>query len=835
MNKQQFLKKITFSNEKEQAIVRLCMGLAICLYTLAPDFSLQELFSNSQTIPGVIYISTSYLFCTLILLMAVITKLASETVRRRLAMLIDISALSLGMAIATDIVLPLFFVYLWIIIGFGLRFGEEDLVYSTVLSVIGFSMAIYFGDFHNMALKVSLGNFLALILLPGYIYVLLRRLKDKRVKLKEALEKADSANEAKSSFIANISHELRTPLNGVIGGSELLVNTKLNTEQKEYTNIINNSAHILHGLIKNILDISKIEAGEFKLEENVFNVEELLASVEAIIKPVAIEKGLVIEKNITDVAPLYLVGDAFRIKQILLNMGNNAVKFTEKGQVTFNIFSKTKNEKNVTLVFEVLDTGIGIPKDKQQYIFERFKQADESITRKYGGTGLGTNISKELVELMGGTIGFNSEENGGSRFWFELTLPKAMDNEKFHPDKDVIVYSNTQGNIKTWSKLFSQWGVAFSVLDSKEDLEKILSCWNNISKERYVIVDDTSLDCHPDDFIGNLTIKYSTKINFMLARHIVELEGFNYCKYNRTLNLPIDSRELYQAIHYKNINAYNGGKVSSIIRYQNKRHPLNVALNILVIDDQETNRFILKKILDIYNHDVTLVENGEDALDALTDNDYDLVLLDLHMPDISGIEVIKHFQFMRPNSTTPFVIITADARKVVLDEIKNIVAGYLTKPIDHGKLIEVINNIIMNNNQLLSRSKDLFNCKHKSFHFDKDEFVNSYDDILLTEDFMAELFKQFNSDARKILDELSEDIKSHNYVNIRDKTHALYGISGNVCASRLMEIVLSFNELPQDAQIYNKADLVLDTMHQALEKTYHEMSLFINELSTLKG
>ena len=831
MSKLKFFKNLNISNEKEQALIRVLMGLAICIYTLTPDFSLLFRFPE---MPGVVYISTSYLFSTLLLLMAVIADLASGRIRRRLAMLIDITALSLGMIVATEIVSPLFFIYLWVIIGFGFRFGEQDLLYATGLSIVGFSVALYFGEFNDLLLRMSIGNLIALLLLPTYIYVLLRRLKDKRIKLKEALERADAANESKSRFIANVSHELRTPLNGVIGGSELLINTKLSDEQKEYTNIINNSAHILHGLIKNILDISKIEAGEFKLDENVFNVEDLLLSVETIIRPLALNKGLTIGKNISDVSSLYLIGDDFRIKQILLNLGNNAIKFTEKGQVTFNIFIKTETEQEATLVFEVIDTGIGIPKEKQKFIFERFKQADDGITRKYGGTGLGTNISKQLVELMGGRIGFISEENRGSRFWFELTLSKAIANEKLYLDKDVIIYSNTQSNIKTWSKLFSQWDMGFGVLDSKDDLEKVISSWNNIKKERYVIIDDTSLNCHPDEFIGNLTIKYSTKIIHMLARHAVDLEEYEVCKYDKILSLPIDSRELYQAIHYKNVNKYDGEKVASITQFTNKRLSSNVALNILVIDDQETNRFILKKILGIYNHNVELVENGEDALDALSEKDYDLVLLDLHMPDISGVEVIKHFQFMKPNSTTPFVIITADARKVMLDEIKNIVAGYLTKPINHEKLIEVINNIISNNNQLSSKTEEAFEYKHKADYFNKEEFVNSYDDLLLTEDFMKALFNQFYTDADRILDGMAIDIENRDYANIRDKTHALYGISGNVCASRLTEILSAFGDLPKDEQIYNKAIFAFKEMRQCLDKTRQEMTAFITELNASK-
>ena len=833
-NKFEFIKKLTISNEKEQALIRVLMGLAILVYAVVPDFSILLHLQDDTKISSGVYISVAYLLSASLLLTASLAELASEIIRRRLAMLIDISALSLAMVFATDAAFPLFFVYLWIIIGYGLRFGEQDLLYATGLSVIGFSLAIYFGNFHNLIFKVSIGNLLALFLLPAYTYVLLRRVKDKRIKLKEALERADAANEAKSRFIANVSHELRTPLNGVIGGSELLVNTKLSDEQKEYTNIINNSANILHGLIKNILDISKIEAGEFRLEENIFNVEDLLLSVEAIIKPIALNKGLAIGKNTTDISSLYLIGDDFRIKQILLNMGSNAVKFTEKGRVTFNIFIKTETEQEATLVFEVVDTGIGIPKEKQKFIFDRFKQADDDITRKYGGTGLGTNISKQLVELMGGRIGFISEENRGSRFWFELTLLKAVTNEKLYLDKEVIIYSNTQSNIKTWSKLFTQWGMGFGVLDSKDDLEKAISCWNNIKKERYVIIDDTSLECHPDDFIGNLTIKYSAKIIYMLAHHAADLKGYECYKYNKILSLPIDSRELYQAIHYKNVNEYDGEKVASITQYTNKRHSPNVALNILVIDDQETNRFILKKILDIYKHNVDLVANGEDALDALSDKDYDLVLLDLHMPDISGVEVIKHFQFMKPNNSTPFVIITADARKAMLDEIKNVVAGYLTKPINHDKLIEVINNIIVNSHQYSSKQEEAFNYKHRVDHFNKEEFMASYDDLLLTEDFMKALFNQFNADANNILEGLKADIENRDYANIRDKTHALYGISGNVCASRFMEIISSFDELPQDEQIYDKAHFAYNEMRQCLDITYREMRDFITEVSRSK-
>ena len=259
-------------------------------------------------------------------------------------------------------------------------------------------------------------------MLPLYISSLLK-------KLSAAGERAEEANRAKNRFLANMSHEMRTPLNGIIGMLDLLKGTPLSTEQEELTNTIDDSAHTLLFLMQDVLDLSKIEAGKVSVEVSDFDLYAVVKHTVAIVEPQARFKGLATFLRVPSNVPFLLRGDPLLLRQVLLNLLGNALKFTEKGEVGVRVTLESETPRRATLRFEVADTGIGISAEAQRRIFDRFTQADESITRRFGGTGLGTTISKEIVEMMGGTIGVHSEAGKGSTFWFTVELAKQSRQE----------------------------------------------------------------------------------------------------------------------------------------------------------------------------------------------------------------------------------------------------------------------------------------------------------------------------------------------------------------------------------------------------------------------
>lgn len=393
------------SNETEQALIRVTFVSFITLYLL---------FNGSSYQP--IGVCLLYLCCGFLMLLNILRNPQKNERRQWVAMVMDITATSVEQMISGAMAGVFIGIYLWLIIGYGMRYGTKFFKGCYVLSLIGFSITLYLNPYWNQHQHLAYGFLLTLLLIPPHSLRL-------QISLEKATKQAGEANEAKTNFLSNISHEMRTPLNGIIGASELLAQSKLDNKQSELLKMVGASASSLKKLINDVLDISKIEKGKIDLEEIAFYLPDLVHRLQLMFQIEVERKQLWLRFNLDPTVERHYVGSMHHIEQVLMNLVANAIKFTQHGGVDVVVSVSERYANMSMLKFHIRDTGIGIKPDALPYIFDSFTQADSSITRRYGGTGLGTSIAKQLVELMAGRIHVTSDEANGTTF--EVTLPLA--------------------------------------------------------------------------------------------------------------------------------------------------------------------------------------------------------------------------------------------------------------------------------------------------------------------------------------------------------------------------------------------------------------------------
>ncbi|MET0093607.1 MAG: ATP-binding protein, partial [Sedimenticola sp.] len=485
-------------SEHEQALVRLVIGALIFLYLMSPlpsmwDGGASDLGPPRQTI-GI------FMGLSMLLLLSIIMHPAASVPRRLAGMVLDLGTLSVGLYLTGKYGTPLFAIYLWVIVGNGFRYGERYVYISTAFSIAGFTAVLLTSEWWIEHQEIGISLIILLILLPAYIAVLLR-------KLYEAIMKANHASQAKSSFLANMSHELRTPLNGVIGMVDLLQETRLDEEQRDLVRTVDISAHTLLGLINNVLDISKIEAGKISIEQSDFDLHALINSTVQMLDMSGQKKGVKVASHIDPSTPFQLRGDSLHLRQVLVNLAGNAIKFTESGSVTLRARAVDGTSYKPVIRFEVEDTGIGIPEDKLGIIFDDFTQADTSTTRKYGGTGLGTTIAKQLVELMGGKIGVTSEMGQGSVFWFELPLAvqKTQEDEEsaLSLENTRVLVMMDEKQVAPVRRALRDWQVEFDwVNTSARAFSLMIDASEHGAPYSVVLAGEGLLDMSPKQFAG---------------------------------------------------------------------------------------------------------------------------------------------------------------------------------------------------------------------------------------------------------------------------------------------------------------------------------------------
>lgn len=798
--------------EHEQTLLRVFFALPIFIYLLV------EFYFVSPTSVGVpvFVFSAVWFLCSVLLALYVLYRRNTSRRRQWVAMFADIVAVSVGMVMTQEAGVLFYGIYLWVITGNGIRYGKESLVSSYVTSLVGFSAVLYLNDYWHDHLRIAVGLWLTLLCVPLYILKL-------RGQLNDALEKAQAASKAKSDFLSNMSHEMRTPLNGVIGASDLLISTRLDEEQKDLVSTLKKSAQLLLKLIDNILDLSKIESGKLVSEITDFDLHKLVNSTLEMFLPQVEKKRLSLSVRFTPETCFMLQGDPLHLQQILINLIGNAVKFTDKGSVELRIATVHQDDSKTRLRFDVIDTGIGIPPQAQSRIFESFTQADHNITRIYGGTGLGTTISKQLVELMGGTMGVQSEPGIGSIFWFEAPFskqPAAILSEAKPTLQQlyVLTVGLPQSDQLAVTNFTRSWGLRC------EHAASLTHFFTYLMDKNASRPDNLAILCLPQnigmsakDFAANLReLRGPQRLSSILLNpdlHNHREEEYLDAGYSCLLRMPLDKTLLFNALHGIMAPRPSEGVISFKEHYERSTASKR-GVRILVAEDNGTGQQIIKKILMHGNHQVDLVENGEQALDKLEENNYDLLILDMNMPQMGGLDVVKVYRALsRQPMDTPVIILTANATlEAKLECERAQIDAYLTKPVDALTLLDTVARLT-----LTPSSSDAPELAHHTEQI-ANGFINEDTLHHLTllggeqDDFLRTVIYGFLSETEKLLEAMRIALSKQEYATFKELAHILKGSSGNVGAEVLFKVcckilVLSDTELEDSAN-----DLLLEAL-----------------------
>ncbi|KLK93643.1 hypothetical protein AA309_08305 [Microvirga vignae] len=735
--------------------------------------------------------ATLFAFISIGIVVHILLRPQQSTIRRIIAIVSDLATASVQLHYVGETSSVLFLLYLWITFGNGFRFGVRFLNVAMVVSVVCFAIVIYTTPTWHDDIYLSASLLLSLVVLPLYASALIR-------KLSNAKAQAEAANRAKTLFLASVSHELRTPLNAIIGLSGLMTGANLDAEQRGIIRTIGSAGEALLRQINSILNLSRIESGKTPIDLTDFDLSEVLSTTRAMVLTQAQQKGIRLTIHIAPQMPMQLHGPKHHLEEILLNLLGNAVKFTEKGYVTLAAHPVIENNRTI-VHFIVSDTGIGIAPHALGRIFDSFTQADETIINRFGGTGLGLSICRQLIEAIGGRIGVDSREGHGSSFWF--TLPMRISDQKRsdrllpHLFQPLLVCSDP-GLAQAIAPRLSDRGdlpVTRTLSDAKEWARKtgnaqVIPFYCSDLPEDLLVAEIETADLP----ITPVLIRPDTSRSYT-ASELMRVSS-------SVLPLDFTQDEARTAL----VAAAAQTSWAQAMWSEPSRIELPIAsrpLSILVADDNSTNRLVISKILERGGHTARCVANGEDALNALEAEPFDLVILDVNMPVMTGIEAAQLFRFTEPQGTrTPIIALTADVTPDVVAQ--TLAAGMdtcLTKPVQPATLLKAIEEHMASRPVQAPVETGLTPVASLNAP------SSVIDETLLVEleqlggrDFVLSLVEEFFSDTDHLVDELRNAAAAGDSQRFRLEVHGLQSASANIGAKTVHEICVSLRRITSE-------------------------------------